>query len=401
MTQTEAGEPRKKLPRTVIALGWVSLFTDTASEMIYPFLPAFLRSLGGGAVSIGWIEGASEAISAALKLVSGRIAERVHLRKPLIALGYGLSALARPFYAFAFLPMHAIFIRMGDRIGKGLRSPPRDAMVADAVTSSFRGRAFGFHRMMDNLGAVFGSLAGFLLVHFMKWPLKSVFLFSIFPGLLAVLVVLIFVRPPARAEPKKPIPAASLSTSPRSTLPSAGKRYLAACALFACAGAGDLFLLRRLSDLGLQTSLAPIAWMSLQLGKALFNLPGGAISDRIGHKNNLIMAWLLYGASYIAFGRTGSWEAAWLLFLPYAFHYGLAEGGQKALLADFIPTEIRGRAYGILLALEGFILLPANIAFGHIYDKIGSQFAFFIAGGIALMASVFLALAVPRIQKQT
>lgn len=385
--------PKEKLPPTVIALGWVSLLTDTASEMIYPFIPAFLRSLGGGAQAIGWIEGASETISAALKLLSGRIAENKRSRKSLIALGYGLSALSRPLYALASLPIHAIFIRMGDRVGKGLRGPPRDSMVADAVHGSHRGRAFGFHRMMDNLGAVFGSLAGFSLAYFMKLPIQSIFIVSIIPGLMAVLIILLFLKSPAahQSPPKSPA-----QNAPRARLPSISKRYFLACAFFALGGAGDLFFLRRLSDLGLGTAFAPIAWMSLQLGKALFNLPGGALSDRIGHKNNLFLAWLLYGITYIAFGTSTHWLYAWLLFIPYALHYGLAESSQKALLAELVPPEIRGRAFGILLALEGLLLLPANIGFGYIYDKIGSSSAFYLAGSIALCASLLLALIVPR-----
>lgn len=392
-TNTGNPSPKEKLPPTVIALGWVSLLTDTASEMIYPFIPAFLRSLGGGAQAIGWIEGASETISAALKLLSGRIAENKGSRKSLIALGYGLSALSRPLYALASLPIHAIFIRMGDRVGKGLRGPPRDSMVADAVHGSHRGRAFGFHRMMDNLGAVFGSLAGFSLAYFMKLPIQSIFIVSIIPGLMAVLIILLFLKSPAshQSPPKSPAPSA-----PRARLPSISKRYFLACALFALAGAGDLFFLRRLSDLGLGTAFAPIAWMSLQLGKALFNLPGGVLSDRIGHKNNLFLAWLLYGITYIAFGTSTHWLYAWLLFIPYALHYGLAESSQKALLAELVPPEIRGRAFGILLALEGILLLPANIGFGYIYDKIGSPSAFYLAGSIALCASLLLALIVPR-----
>ncbi len=395
MSGNSQNHSNEKLPKTVVALGWVSLLTDTASEMIYPFIPAFLKSLGGGAQAIGWIEGASETVSAALKLISGRIAENTRARKGLIALGYGLSALSRPLYALATLPIHAVFIRMSDRVGKGLRGPPRDAMVADAVKESHRGRAFGFHRMMDNLGAVFGALAGFSLMYFIKLPIQSIFLISIIPGLFAVLIVLIFIRSPNASPATHPSHNQPPAQESKPPLPITAKRYFMACALFALACSGDLFLLRRLSDLGLETAFAPIAWMSLQLGKAIFNLPGGALSDRIGHKNNLAIAWLLYGISYIAFGMAGHWLTGWLLFIPYALYYGLAEGGEKALLAQLVPTEIRGRAFGILLALEGLILLPTNILFGYIYDKIGSATAFYLGGIIALAAALVLWLIVP------
>jgi len=395
-------KPRSGLPRAVIALGWVSLLTDAASDMIYPLLPAFLFSLGGGAAALGWIEGLAEGVSALLKLASGRIADRIRNRTPLIALGYLIAALARPFYAIAAAPAHAVLIRIVDRIGKGLRGPPRDAMVADAVTRETRGVAFGFHRMMDNMGAVVGSLLAFGLLYFAKLDIRSIFLVSLIPGLLAVVVVLVVVREPRRAletgagasapregEAPRPIEARS------EPLPGSAKRYLAALFVFSLAGSGDLFLIRRLSDLGLRLELVPVAWVSLQLGKSLLNIPGGLASDRFGRRRVLAIAWLLYALTYGGFGLAGSWPLAWLLLGLYALHYGLAEGGQRALLAEYVPLTSRGRAYGVQLALEGAVVLPANVLFGLAYDKLGAETAFLAAGAVALAATALLVLIVP------
>ncbi|MEO7327500.1 MAG: MFS transporter [Minicystis sp.] len=385
---------RHPLPRTVIALGWVSLLTDAASDMIYPLVPAFLLSLGGGAEALGWLEGIAELIAAAFKLGSGRISDRWKRRKPLIALGYGISSLARPFYAIAMSPLHAVLIRAGDRVGKGLRGPARDAMVADAVPAADRGHAFGFHRMMDNFGGVLGPILAFLLLRAFDLPLRTVFAASIVPGLASVLVILIFVKErPLRAVPGTAPPAAPTDTVSESKvpLPPAARRYLIVLGLFSLAGSGDLFLLNRISDLGLDKSLIPLAWISLQLGKGLLNVAGGRASDRYGRKRVLALSWLLYAITYAGFGLVHSWQLAWVMLGLYAVHYGLAEGGQKALLAEYVPAASRGRAFGTQLAIEGAAVLPANVLFGLAYARISPLAAFVGAGVIALAATIALA----------
>lgn len=407
----EQPSPSTKLPRSVVALGWVSLFTDAAADMIYPLLPAFLLTLGGGAMAIGWIEGLAEGASALVKLGAGRVSDQVRSRKTLVAAGYGVAAVARPFYAIASAPVHAVIIRIVDRVGKGLRGPPRDAMIAGAVTAELRGRAFGFHRMMDNFGAVVGSVLAFALLRFAGLEVREVFAASLVPGLLSVLLVLLFVRDPQRARdpavgppagsPSAASPAASPPAAPSTSLSSplrlssGARRYLAVLFIFSLAGAGDLFLLRRMKDLGLDDSLAPIAWVSLQLGKGLLNVPGGVASDRLGRRGVLAVGWALYAVTYAGFGLVSTWASAWALFALYALHYGLAEGGQRALLAEHTHPSVRGRAYGISLAIEGAVVLPANVLFGYVYDKVSAPVAFFGAAAAALLASIGLMLFVP------
>jgi MFS family permease len=384
--------PRRPLPRAVIALGWVSLLTDAASDMIYPLVPAFLITLGGGAEALGWVEGVAEAVAAVVKIFAGRLSDRAARKKPLIAAGYGLSALARPLFAVATSPIQAVFVRSLDRVGKGLRGPPRDLVLAASVGAENRGAAFGFHRMMDNFGGVLGPLIAFTLLRAVDLPLRTVFAASLVPGLLAVVVILVFVRePPPRLDPEKaPAPEAIDPPPKLAPLPPAARRYLAVVGLFSLAGSGDLFLLNRMTDLGMDRALVPVAWVSLQLGKGLLNVAGGRASDQFGRRPVLVIAWVLYAVSYAGFGLVGSWPAAWGVLAIYAFHYGFAEGGQRALLAELVPSAARGRAFGIQLAIEGLAVLPANVIFGLVYSRVSATAAFVGSGAIALCAAAAL-----------
>lgn len=390
--------PPPALPRQVLALGWVSLLTDAASDMIYPLLPAFLMSLGGGATALGWVEGVAEGVSAIVKLMSGRASDKSGKRRRLVMLGYGVSAAARPFFALAMAPWHAVLVRTADRVGKGVRGPPRDAILASAVGASQRGHAFGFHRMMDNFGGVLGPALAFLFLRLAEVPIRTMFVLSVVPGALSVLVILLFVKEPAsenatehgaRATATEPI------APPTTALPRGAVRYLAVLGVFALASSGDLFLMRRLTDLGMHLSLVPLAWVSLNLGKGLLNVPGGRASDRYGRRRVLAIAWVLYAATYAGFALAPSWPVAWLLIAVYAAHYGLAEGGQRALLAEYVSPEMRGRVFGIQLAIEGLMVLPANVVFGWIYDNVGAPAAFAGGGAIAFVAALGLEWLVP------
>lgn len=437
-------EPKaaRPLPRAVIVLGWVSFFTDASADMIYPLVPAFLVSLGGGAMALGWLEGIAEAVSAGIKLWAGRAIDRTGRPKRFVVAGYTISALARPLYAFASAPVHAVLVRVADRTGKGLRGPPRDAMLAAVVDKESRGHAFGYHRMMDNFGGVAGPLLAFVALRIAELPLRQVFLLSVVPGLVSVVLAQFFLKeltlhngpakttidpataaplaevaPPAAANP--PVTGAALTPAPpaasdvASASPAPDReaptieseraaahalpwRFFVVAAVFTLAASGDLFLMRRLTDLGLDIALVPVAWVSLQLAKGLFNVPGGRASDRFGRRRVLALAWLLYAATYVGFGFVSSWWAAWALLLPYAIHYGLAEGGQRALLTDLVPAAVRGRAFGIQLAIEGVFILPANVGFGFLADRFGPRTAFGTAAACSALAALLLVTIVPR-----
>jgi MFS family permease len=379
-----------KLPRNVVVLGWVSLFTDAASDMIYPLLPLFLLELHGGAIALGFIEGVSEAVSAGVKLFAGRLADTQAKKKPLVAAGYAIAALARPLYALATTPVHAVFVRALDRVGKGLRGPPRDAIVAGSVEPARRGHAFGFHRMMDNFGGVLGPIVAFAMLHFLNWPLRTVFVASLVPGLLSVVLTLVAVEEPA---PTASTPKAETAevAAPATRFSRSAILYFGAMSLFALASSGDLFLVRRLTDLGLDKALVPFAWLSLQLAKGALNVAGGKASDKYGRKRVLVLAWVVYAVSYALFGLAFNAWVGWATLFVYALHYGLAEGGQRALVAEIVPDNARGRAFGVQLALEGAMVLPANVGFGALYEALGGPAAFYAGAGVALLAAVALA----------
>ncbi len=377
----------RRFPRVVVELGWVSLFTDAAGDMVYPLLPAFLVALGGGAMSLGVVEGVSELVSAIVKWTSGRFADR-HARKPLVLFGYGVATVVRPLLAFAAAPWHVVAIRATDRIGKGVRSAPRDALLSEAVGPDGRAAAFGFHRAMDNAGAALGPLLAFLMMSGLGWTERRVFMMAAIPGVLAVILL-------ARMkEPVRQTPVQSGAKAKPAPLPRAARGYLFALVLFSLGASADSFLLLRLSELGMSAALLPIAWLSLNAAKALTNVPGGRLSDRIGHRKTVTIAWLVYAAVYFSFPYFTSWWSAWLIFVAYAAYYGLSEGGEKAILAELVPAESRGHAFGVMHALTGAMVLPANLLFGALYN-IAPWKAFVAGGSLALAGAVALVVLTP------
>lgn len=397
----------------MILLGWVSLFTDLAADMVTPLMPALLASLGGGALALGALEGTAEAIAALSKLASGRLSDRSGARKPFVVGGYALAAVARPLYALATLPVHVIAVRALDRVGKGLRGPPRDALLASAVAPEARGHAFGFHRMMDNLGGVAGPLVAFALLYGAGLSLRWVLVLSLVPGLVSVALA-IAVREPQALEAPAQAPRDDAGDGARDAgdgahdgvsargdqgagrMSPALVRYLAATALFALAGSGDLLLVKRLTDLGLAPALAPLAWLTLQLGKSLLNVPGGKLADRLPRRDVVAAGWALYAAAYLGMGLVTSPWLGWGLFLVHALHYGLAEGSSRALVADLAPASLRGRAFGAQLALEGGLLLVANLLFGALYEHVSPRSAFVVSAALAGAATLALVALVPR-----
>jgi MFS family permease len=376
------------LPPLVRQLGWVSLLTDAASEMIYPLLPVFLVSLGGGAAALGALEGIAEATSALVKWWTGVRSDRAARRKPFVLLGYGLASFVRPLMAIAMAPWHVVLLRTIDRVGKGLRSAPRDAMLSDSVPARRRAAAFGFHRMMDNTGSVIGPILAFVLAR-AGVPLRWVFASALVPGLLAVATLAFGVREDAHEaraarEPTRP---------PR--LPGVARGYLATVALFTLGASADSFLLLRMLDLGLAPAFIPLVWLSLSASKALTNVPGGRISDRFGHRPTLAVAWLLYAVLYASLPLVHGVAATWVLIVAYGAYYGLAEGAEKAVLADLVAPEMRGRAYGALHAITGACVLPANAMFGALYQY-DVRFAFWVGAGFAALGAIALVLVTRR-----
>ncbi|MEO7110236.1 MAG: MFS transporter [Polyangiaceae bacterium] len=384
----------QRLPSTVLRFGWIAFFTDVATEMAYPLLPAFLIALGSGAQALGIMEGVAESISAAVKWWSGKESDRARARKPYVVAGYAIATFIRPALALATKPFHVILVRSIDRVGKGVRAAPRDALVAASVPEERRGAAFGFERMMDNLGAVFGPMIAFSLAR-AGVPLRTIFATTIFPGLIAMAIVIGLrekARDPSEIKPIRDRREPRPRGEDQKIIPiSAGvKKYLFVVAIFSLGASADSFLIFRMLDLGLPIALAPIVWLSLNASKSALNIPGGKIADRFGKKKTLVVGWTIYAAAYALFPLTHSVSITWALIVAYGAYYGLAEVGEKALIAELADPASRGRSYGAFHAVTGFVVLPANALFGYLYSA-HAALAFGLSSICAFFAAVLLA----------
>jgi MFS family permease len=376
--------PRPRLGRTVKALGAVSFLTDVSSEMIYPLLPLFLAgTLGVSAGVIGLVEGAAESTAAVLKLASGWWSDRVRRRKPLVVAGYVIASVARPLIALAQSATHVLLIRISDRIGKGIRTAPRDALIADSVEPAIRGRAFGFHRAADHSGAVAGPLIAWMLLEHGAVSLRTVFALAAIPAALAVITVITAVREP----PPAPVPRAEARVQLATDLGGRFWAVLGVLFVFTLGNSTDAFLLLRATEVGVSAALIPILWAMLHLVKAVSSTPGGALSDRFGRRPLLIAGWTLYAGVYLALGSAGAEWQVWVLFAVYGVYFGLTEGVEKALIADLVPAARRGAAFGWFNLAIAVGALPASVLFGMVWDAHGAQAAFGMGASFALLAA--------------
>ena len=381
----------RSLGRNVIALGVVSFFTDMSSEMIYPLLPVFLTTtLGASAGMLGAIEGAAETTASLLKLASGWWSDRVGKRKPLVVVGYGLASIARPLIAAAQSATQVLAIRLTDRVGKGLRNAPRDALIAESVDPSIRGKAFGFHRASDHAGAVVGPLIAFALLQWMGLELRTVFWLAVIPGALAIVTVLAFVRESAVAPGAvRPVHAESAAQK----TPKSFWAYLAVVLIFTLGNSTDAFLLLRANQLGVPIAMMPILWAALHVVKSSASTHGGALSDKIGRAPTLIAGWTIYALVYVGFALASTQWHAWALFVAYGLFFALTEGTERALVADFAGTDNkRGTAFGWFHLTVGLGALPASVLFGLIWDRAGAASAFYTGAALAAVAALGIAL---------
>jgi MFS family permease len=385
------------LSRNVYALTAVSFFTDVSSEMIYPLLPAFLTvTLGASASFLGAIEGAAESTAALLKLLSGWWSDRIQRRKPLVVAGYTLASIMRPLVAIAQSASQVLVIRLSDRVGKGIRNSPRDALIADSVDPANRGRAFGFNRTGDHLGGVVGPLVAFALVEWRHLPLRTVFWWAVLPGALAVATVIFGVR----EVPRRSAPASQAAVAePSAIARPLGARFwavLGVILLFTLGNSTDAFLLLRAKQLGVPIAFAPILWAFLHVLKSMSSIPGGALSDRVGRKPLLVAGWTLYALVYFAFGRASAAWHAWALFGVYGIFFGLTEGTERALVTDIVPAVRRGTAFGWYNLTIGLGALPASIIFGALWDARGSRVAFDFGAALAMAAAIGIVMVTIR-----
>jgi MFS family permease len=391
--------PTSKLKPQVILLGLVSLLNDSSSEMIYPLLPVFLVStLGATPIVIGLIEGAADGLASVLKLVFGSLSDRLPKRKPLIASGYGLAAAARALIPFARVWPLVLVSRLVDRTGKGIRSAPRDALIADVTPPESRGRAFGFHRALDHTGAIVGPVLALICMQLLHLPMRTVFLLAVIPGILGVVLLVTMLREDARtisvsvSGAPAPSPAISGDTLPSpAKLPKKFWMSIAAIALFSLANSSDAFLLLQAHAAGVATAMLPALWAAHHVIKALFSTRAGALSDRIDRTTLLITGWTSYAVIYFAFPFARTMAFFVVLFVLYAIPFALTEGAERAWITESVPAELRGRSFGYYYLANGLCILAGTALFGWIYQSIAHTAAFFTGAMLAIVAAIWAA----------
>jgi MFS family permease len=386
-----------QLPRNIWLIGLISLCNDSASEMLYPLVPLYLSSvLMAGPRALGLIEGIAEATSSLLKLFSGVIMNRTRRAKPWIVLGYGLAGFSRPLLAFAASWGWVVCIRFTDRVGKGLRASPRDALLASSAAPEQRGLAFGLHRAMDNAGAVIGPLTAFGLL---AWgmPLRDIFLWATLPAIVCLCLAL-GIRDAGSTTQTAPQPGFDWRLR---GMPRVFKTYLAVVAIFTLGNSSNMFLLLRAGELGVPAEQIPLLWAAVSTIAMLFSVPLSALSDRLGRTSVLLGGYIAYGAFYLGMGGIGDNVAAlFVLFACYGLFMGATEGVEKAFVADLVPEEQRGTAFGWFNMVAGIFLLPASMIFGLVYQGISPGCAFLFSGGCSLLAAGLLKLFVVPTQAQ-
>ena len=401
---------KRPLPSNVRLLGWVSFWNDVASEMVYPLLPTFLLSaLGGNKLALGIIEGAAESLASLLKLWSGARSDRSRGRKPFLVFGYTVAAACRPLTAVLNAPWQLLVIRLSDRAGKGIRAAPRDALIVDSTDAGVRGRAFGYQRSMDHLGAAVGPVLATLFLLAFPNQLRWLFALTLVPGIIVVACVVCGLRETTSTHkedlPLQPLPPrrsfsamfrpAAVFRGPHALLSLRRfshnfRRAMLAIFLFTLGNSTDAFLLVRASEVGVPTAWLPMLWCVFNLFKSGLSVVVGGAIDRHGPKGLLLAGWLVYMLAYLGFAyATALWHVL-MLFAVYAVFYALAEPSERALVAALCNPNQRGLAFGWFNSAIGIAALPASLLFGFLYQEFGPLAAFGFGSLMALISSVTL-----------
>ncbi len=384
----------------VFFLGLVSLLTDISSEMIFTLIPLFLSNVLGAATTvIGFIGGLSESTDAIFRIFSGWLSDRIGKRKPLALLGYGISTLAKPFMYLATTWGTVLAIRFSDRVGKGIRTSPRDALVADSVSAGERGRGFGLHRAMDTFGAFLGLAVAAVIIYLVQGgglklgpeTYQWLVLVGVVPAVLAVLVLFLFVHEWKR----KP----SLTVTSQKSLGWRGltsgfdtrfKLFLIIMAVFTLGNSSDFFVILRAQNLEAPLVQVVLMLVLFNVSYAVFSWPAGAFSDKLGRRRVITLGWFIYALAYLGFALASSLWQIWLLFAIYGIYYGIVEGVARAFVADLVPAERRGTAYGLYHGVVGLTLLPASLIAGWLWDAVNPAAPFYLGAGLAFLAMLGL-----------
>lgn len=370
--------------RNVFYTGVTSFFTDTSTKMMYSVMPLFLLSIGASKTTIALIEGVAESTASLLKAFSGYWSDKIGKNKPFMIIGYGITALITPLYAFVSYPIQVLVFRFLERTGKGLRTAPRDSLISASVKNNDAGKNFGFHKMMDNSGAIIGPLIAFGILYFFPKDYTKIFWLATIPAILGVITIIGFIKEASVVEKSK------ITKTSYKRLPKKFYLFLAIITIFSLGNSSDALLLIKTSETGVKASFIPLMYMIFNVVSVFFAVYIGKLSDRIGREKLIIAGFFIYALVYFLFGRFNHLNLFIVLFILYGLYSALTDGSQKAFISDIVSKELKGTGYGIYHAVLGITLLPASFIAGKLYDKIDSSVPFYFGGTMALIAAILM-----------
>jgi len=374
------------LERNVFFTGLTSFFTDTSTKMIYSVMPLFLLSIGASKTSISMIEGIAESTASLFKAFSGYWSDKIGKNKPFMIIGYGITALVTPVYALVKLPVQVLFLRFFERIGKGMRAAPRDSLISGSVRNNETGKNFGFHKAMDNSGAIIGPLAAFLLLYYSRLNYSNIFLLAAIPAILGVITIAVFIKE-AEAGKKE-----NNNKFHFKQLPKRFYFFLIIIFVFTLGNSADALLLVKTVETGINKSYIPFVYMIFNTVSVFLAMPIGKLSDKIGREKLIIAGFFIYSVVYYFFGRYNNIKVFIFLFILYGLYSALTDTSQKAIISDIVSKDLRGTGYGLYHAILGIMLLPASLIAGILYDKVNSNAPFYFGSVMAFIATVLMVI---------
>jgi MFS family permease len=372
------------LEKNVFYTGLTSFFTDTSVKMIYSVMPLFLLSIGASKTAISLIEGIAESTASLTKAVSGFWSDKIGRNKPFMIIGYGITALLTPLYALVKFPIQVLFLRFVERVGKGMRTAPRDSLISGSVKGNSAGKNFGFHKAMDNSGAIIGPLAAFALLYFFPSNYGNIFLIATIPAIIGVATILIFIKE------TRTVVKSGTSLSAIKQLPRKFYFFLLIIFVFSLGNSTDALLLVKTTETGINKSFVPFIYMIFNTVSVLLAIPLGKMSDKIGRGKMIIAGFLIYSVVYFLFGRMNNISVFIFLFILYGGYSALTDSSQKAMVSDIVSKDLKGTGFGIYHAILGITLLPASLIAGILYDKVGSDAPFYFGAAMAFLATLMM-----------
>lgn len=374
------------LNRNIFFTGLTSFFTDTSTKMVYSVMPLFLISIGASKTTLSLIEGIAESTASLLKAVSGFWSDKIGKNKPFMIIGYGITAVVTPIYAFVTTPMQVLIFRFFERVGKGVRTAPRDSLISGSINNNEAGKSFGFHKAMDNSGAIIGPLIAFLLLSFFPANYSFIFLIATIPALLGVITIVLLIR-----EKNTRFTGAKKELSIRS-LPRRFYFFLVTIFVFALGNSTDALLIVKTSETGIKTSFIPFIYMIFNTVAVLLAIPVGRLSDKKGRSKLIILGFLLYAIVYFLFGAFNRIGVFIFAFVLYGGYSALTDSCQKAMISDIVSKDLKGSSFGLYHAVLGIALLPASLIAGLLYDRVNAGAPFYFGAAMALIASILMVL---------